>query len=123
MKYADYKGFTKAYVVVRVTGNGVMEDRFVEHDVVYETDDGLDAQNKATDLEAENNSKGDIESTWYNNRYHVNVNTLSKYGRKLRSKFRTEFDEGLKRGLEEGRYNIIKKGGMTFYMDNRLNKF
>lgn len=120
MTYQDYEGFTKTYVVVYVTGTGVMEDNFVDHNVVFETDNKTEAEQKAEELKIQNNSPVDIESTWYSNRYHVNVNTLSEMGKKLLEKFQSDFDERLQKGLKEGRYDEVKVGDMTFYMDNRF---
>lgn len=116
MTYKDYKGFTKTYVVVYVTGTGVMEDNFIDHNVVFETDDKDEADAKANELKIHNNSPAEIESTWYSNRYHVNVNTLSKNGKKLLTNFKNEFDERLQQGLKEGIYNEVKVGDMTFYI-------
>lgn len=120
MIYKDYEGFTKTYVVVYVTGTGVMEDNFVDHDVVFETDNKDEAELKANEFKIRNNSPADIESTWYSNRYHVNINTLSEMGKKLLEKFQSDFDERLQKGLKEGRYDEVKVGDMTFYMDNRF---
>jgi hypothetical protein len=120
MTYKDYKGFTKAYVIVYVTGTGVMEDSFIDHCVVFETDNKIEADKKAKELKIQNNSPAEIESTWYRNRYHVNINTLSDMGKELSKKFQNEFDERLNKGLEEGKYDKVKIGDMTFYMDNRV---
>jgi hypothetical protein len=87
MTYKDYKGFTKAFVIVYVTGNGTMESKFTEHHVVFESDDKEEADEKAWELTLKNNRIGEIKSSWYNNRYHVNVNTLSDKGRMLLSEF------------------------------------
>jgi len=120
MTYKDYDGFTKTYVVVYVTGTGVMEDNFIDHDVVFETDDKGEADSKAEELKIQNNSPVDIESTWYRNRYHVNINTLSEGGKKLYEKFKSDFDERIQKGLKDGIYDVKKVGDMTFYMDNRI---
>ena len=114
MTYKDYEGFTKTYVVVYVTGTGVMEDNFIEHDVVFETNNKDEAESKANELKIHNNSPADIESTWYSNRYHVNINTLSEMGKKLLEKFQSDFDERLQKGLKEGIYDEVKVGDMTF---------
>lgn len=123
MEYRNYKGFTKIYIVVYVTGTGVMEDKFIEHDVVFETDDKDEAYAKANELEIHNNSLDDIKSTWYNNRYHVKINTLSETGNKLLNNFKSEFNDSLEQGIKEGKYNKIKVGDIRFYIDNRLSDF
>tara|TARA_R100000655_G_C2889622_1_gene176834 strand:+ start:170 stop:538 length:369 start_codon:yes stop_codon:yes gene_type:complete len=120
MTYKDYEGFTKTYVVVYVTGTGVMEDNFIDHSVVFQTDDKREAEIKAEELKIQNNSPVEIESTWYRNRYHVNVNILSKGGKRLYEKFKCDFDERIQKGLQEGIYDVKKVGDMTFYMDNRI---
>ena len=122
MTYKDYKGFTKTYVVVYVTGTGVMEDNFIEHDVVFETDNKEEADKKAEELKTYNNSPADIESTWYRNRYHVNVNTLSEGGKKLGEKFKNDFNERLQKGLEEGIYDVVKIGEIAFHLFISKNK-
>jgi len=120
MTYKDYEGFTKTYVVVYVTGTGVMEDNFINHDVVFETDNKDEAESKANELKIRNNSPADIESTWYSNRYHVNINTLSEGGKKLLEEFKSDFDKRIQEGLKKGIYDVKKVGDMTFYMDNRF---
>lgn len=120
MTYKDYDGFTKTYVVVYVTGTGVMEDNFIDHDVVFETDDKGEADSKAEELKIQNNSPADIKSTWYRNRYHVNINTLSDGGKKLYEKFKSDYNERIQKGLKDGIYDVKKVGDMTFYMDNRI---
>lgn len=91
MEYKDYIGFTKTYVLVHNTGTGIMEDNYVERDVVYETDDYKDAENKSLELKLKNNTKSQIESNWCNNTYQINVNTLSDYGKKLCKEFVDNF--------------------------------
>ncbi|MFA7708159.1 MAG: hypothetical protein WCX73_04365 [Candidatus Pacearchaeota archaeon] len=120
MNYKDYEGFTKTYVIVYVTGTGVMEDNFIDHNVVFETNDKEEADKKAEELKVQNNSPANIASTWYSNRYHVNINTLSENGKKLLEEFESDFDERLEKGLKDGRYGKVKVGDMTFYMDNRF---
>jgi hypothetical protein len=119
MKYKDYEGFTKTYVIVYVTGTGCMEDNFIDHDVVFETDNKDEAESKANELKIHNNSPADIESTWYRNRYHVNINTLSEMGKKLLEEFRNDFNKTLQKGLKEGIYDKVEVDDITFYMDNR----
>lgn len=96
MTYKDYIGFKKTYVVVYVTGTGVMEDIYINHEVVFESNDKGEADTKAEELTKQNNSIGEIQSTWYRNRYHVNVNTLSKGGKKLLKEFEKSFDDKIK---------------------------
>jgi predicted transcriptional regulator len=110
MTYAEYKGFKKTYVVVYVTGTGVMEDNFIDHDVVFESNDKGEADEKAKELTMKNNSIAEIESTWYRNRYQVNINTLSKKGKELLKKFENDFDEKLK-NMDESKYNKIENNG------------
>ena len=117
MTYKEYKGYTKAYVVVYVTGNGVMEDNFVEHDVVYETNSKKDAYAKADELTTQNNSKKDIESTWYDNHYHVNINILSKEGKNLSDEFSGKFKKKLDYAQSNPDiYYKTERYGMTFYI-------
>jgi len=120
MTYKDYEGFTKTYVVVYITGTGVMEDNFIDHNVVYETDNKDEADKKAEELKRHNNSPAEIESTWYSNRYHVNINTLSENGKILQKQFQSDFDKRLDKGLKNGHYDKVKIGEMTFYIDNKF---
>jgi len=36
MNYKSYEGYSKTYILVHNTGTGVMEDPYIEHDVVHE---------------------------------------------------------------------------------------
>jgi len=121
MKYMEYNGFTKTYVVIHSTGTGVVEDQFIDHHVVYETDNIDEAKEKANELTKQNNTAEEIESTWYSNNYFVNVNILSKKGKELLKEFNYKFDEKLKKGLEDGIYDKVKIGDITLYKDNRFN--
>lgn len=64
MKYSEYENCTKVYVVVHNTGSGVIEDPYIEHEVVFETDFFGEAKAKALELRLKYNSKAEIESTW-----------------------------------------------------------
>ena len=90
MTYKEYIGLTKTYVVVYVTGLGIMEDNFIEHNVVFETDDECEANKKAQELTKQNNTIDEINSTWYRNRFHVNINTSTKKGKVLLNEFRNK---------------------------------
>jgi hypothetical protein len=118
MRYSEYKNYTKVYVVVHNTGTGVMEDPYIEHEVVYETDFLEEAEAKASELKLKHNSKAEIESTWCSNTYHINVNILSDKGKELKEKFSKEFDERLKMGMKNSKYNVHKVGDLTFFTDN-----
>jgi len=91
--YKEYPTHTKTYVVVHYTGNGVMEDRFVEHEVVYETNNKKDAEQKAKELTIKHNTKKEIKSTWKSHTYMVHVNTSSKKGNKLYDEWSIKFND------------------------------
>lgn len=120
MRYSEYKNCTKVYVVVHNTGSGVMEDPYIEHEVVYETDFLKEAETRASELKLKHNSEAEIESTWCSNTYHINVNTLSDKGKKLKEVASKKFDELLKTGMKNGKYNVHKVGDLTFFIDNTV---
>lgn len=116
MTYKEYQGFTKAYIVVHCTGFGVMEAPYVEHDVVFETDDIDVAMATGKDLIIKNNSIKEIESSWIPNTYQINVNILSEKGKSLHKKFKKDFDDRLAKIKECGEHKTYKYNGMTIYM-------
>jgi len=118
MKYKNYEGYTKTYILVHNTGTGTMEDNYMEHEVVYETDDYDDAENKALELKLKNNPKKDIESSWCNNTYHININTLTDKGKRLLSDFKVRADESFKKLIKSGDYTVNEIDGVKFYMQN-----
>lgn len=123
MKYKEYTGYTKTYVVVHNTGFGVQEAPYEEKEVVFETDDKQEAYAKASELRTANNSSDDIASSWVPNTYWVNVNTLSEGGKLLEKEFLIQFDERLKEGLDEGKCYVGKIGDITYYSNKKLDKF
>lgn len=120
MQYKDYEGYSKTYVLVHNTGFGVMEDNYIEHDVVYETDDYEDAQNKALEFKIKNNKPEDIQSSWCYNTYHINVNTLSNKGQELLSSYKDYFDDTLK-DIDKSGYIKIENHGVCFYFKELKN--
>jgi hypothetical protein len=91
MKYKDYAEYSKTYVLVHNTGFGVQEDNYIEHEVVYETDDYDDAINTSLELKMKNNTDEQIKSGWCDNTYQININTLTKNGKLLYDKFIIQF--------------------------------
>jgi len=119
MNYKNYEGFTKTYIVVCVTGNGVMEDNFIDHDIVFESNDKGEADSKANELTLKNNSFAEIQSTWYSHRYQVNINTLSDGGKLLYKKFEQEFKKRNREFKKQQKLNLekfttIKCNGVIF---------
>jgi hypothetical protein len=115
MNYKDYKGCFKTYVVVHNTGFGTMEANFVEHDVVYETDDYGDATSKALEFKIQNNTPSEIQSSWCNNTYHVNVNTLSEQGNVLFERFSQICKDRIKT-FDSGLVTKTVYNGISFYI-------
>lgn len=113
MSYKEYNGFTKCYVVVHNTGFGVMESPYIEKEVVFETNLLHEAEIKAKELTAINNSP-DCGS-WKENTYHVNINTLNELGKLMERKFEQDFNKMIKEGMDAGALKVTKIGDMTFY--------
>jgi hypothetical protein len=109
MNYKDYNGFLKPFIVEHYNGTGVMEDPYMPKKVVGEFDVKEDAEKYAKELFNENNTPEEIKSTWCNNTYWVNVNTLSKKGKQLLS----EFEKGFK-NINTKDYEKVKVGEYTF---------
>lgn len=117
MTYKEYKGYTKAYIVVHNTGFGVMEAPYKEKEVVYETDSLKEAEKVSRKFEKKNNSKKDIKSTWIPNTYWINVNTLSPKGKLLEKEFDSKCNDKIDYAkLTPDLYEKVEKYGITFYM-------
>lgn len=114
MEYRKYTS-NKTYIVVHKTGFGVMENPYVEKEVVYESNSLKDAEKKAKELEIQNNSAEDIKSSWVSNTYWININTTTKQGEKLLAKFGKEFEEKMKK-VRWKNYKPYKMGDQTIYM-------
>lgn len=120
MTYKEYPNCTKTFVVVHKTGFGVQEAPYIEKEVVFESDDEQIAQTEADRLTKENNEP-DCGS-WKENTYWINVNTLTEQGKKLIEEFHSQFDERLKKGLEESKYNVMQVGDRTYYTDKAIDE-
>ena len=97
MKYKEYTGYTKTFIVVHNTGFGVQEASYQEQGIVYETDNEADAYKKADELRTKNNSAEDLKSSWAYNAYQVNINTLTEQGKEFLKKFESDFEESLEK--------------------------
>lgn len=112
MTYDNYKGFTKPYVVQHYTGTGVMEDNYIAREVVGEFDTKIEAETFADKMFKANNTPEQIKSTWYDNTYSVNVNTLSDKGKELL----TDLEKGFgKIKINKEDYEKMVVGERTFY--------
>lgn len=118
MTYKEYPGYTKAYIIMHCTGFGVMEARYIDKEVVFETDDIEAAKSKAKELEFENNTLKEIESTWIPNTYHININTLAEKGKELHAEFCKEFDQRFKDIKKNKNYNKVKIAGHEIYFQS-----
>lgn len=92
MRYTDYPGFTKPYVIVHNEGFGTMEHNYQEIKPVAEADTWHEAVKISNSLKAENNPDEHVKSNWCFNTYHINVNTLHPYGKELLEEFHKEAD-------------------------------
>lgn len=116
MKYKDYEGFTKPYVIVHNTGFGVMEAPYQEHEIVGEADTYLEAQRLSKQFERENNTRDEIRSSWIPNTYHINVNTNCIEGQFLLKEIEKEADKAFEKvKCNPENYSTHKIGGMTYH--------
>lgn len=116
MRYKDYEGYTKPYIIVHNTGFGVMEDNYVEHEVVAEADTYLEATRIAKQFERENNTTEEIQSSWIPNTYHINVNTNCKDGQILLKEWEKESDKAFQRVKDNPeQYTTHKANGFTYH--------
>lgn len=117
MKYTDYHGWTKPYVIVHNTGFGVMEAPFIEHEVVAEANTWEEAVKMANKLKVNNNSAEDIRSSWVPNTYHINVNTNCDEGKALLVEFEKEVDKAFQKVIDnpDGYDTIKTRDGFTFH--------
>lgn len=112
----EYPKINNVYVVVHYTGNGVMEDRYVEHEVVYSTNNKKDALLKAKEFELNNNTKAEIDSTWLSNTYMVHVNTNTTKGKKLHDEASNRFKDKIQYAKDHPEiYDTFQRNGVTFY--------
>jgi len=85
--YAKFEGYTKTFIIRHTTGVGVMESPLVEKEIMFETDDEKEAEKQAIKLTKYYNSPEDLETTWYSNRYVIQVNTITDKGKELHKEF------------------------------------
>lgn len=116
MRYQDYEGYTKPYVIVHNTGFGVMEAPYEEHEVVAEAYTYYEAQRIAKQFTREHNTAEEIESSWIPHTYHINVNTNNPEGQRLLEEHNKQTDvlfQKVKDHPED--YTTYKQNGMTFH--------
>lgn len=77
MIWREYPDYTEKFIVHRYTGVGVMEDPYVEHEVIFRTNSKKEAVDFCSKYRKENNSPEDFISGWCDNTAQTNVNTLS----------------------------------------------
>lgn len=117
MRYKDYEGFTKTYIIVHNIGFGTPEDNYEEVAPVAEADTYAEAAKIANNLKGENNPPEDLQSSWCYNTYHININTLTDDGKELLEEFYKESDALLKKAIDNpDNYTVSKSGEYTFYM-------
>jgi hypothetical protein len=85
--YAEFEGHTKTFIIKHIQGVGVIESPFVEKEIMFETDDEKEAEKQVIKLKKYYNSPEDLETTWYSNRYQIQVNTLTDKGKELHKEF------------------------------------
>lgn len=117
MQYKEYPEICNTYVVVHYTGNGVIEDRYVEHEVAYSTNNKKDANRKAKELEQQNNTKSELKSTWLSNTYMVHINSATPEGVKLYNAWSNKFNDKIQYAKDHPEiYDQFERGDMTFYV-------
>jgi GGDEF domain-containing protein len=117
MRYKDYEGYTKPFVICHNTGFGTPEANYIERDVVGEADTYEEAREIADKFKRANNDPEDVESGWCYNTYHINVNTLSPDSKPLFDEFNKEADAALQRVKDNPNgYTTHKFNGITFHM-------
>ena len=112
MTYDNYEGYSKPFIVQHNTGTGVMEDNYILREVAGEFDTKEDAEKFADKLFKENNTLEQIKSTWCDNTYCVNVNTLSEKGKQLLADLKKGFKDI---EINKDEYDTYKVGEYTFY--------
>lgn len=119
MTYRPYPDLLTTYVIVRTTGNGVVEDPYISHEAQEGSDDLLEATTKAGDLTRWNNSPEQLKSTWLSVRYLVEINTATEKGKELEEDFAKRFESQ----IEKIEYNPDYKkyemeGGHVMYIQH-----
>ncbi len=113
MTYKNYPGYSKTYILVHNTGFGVMEAPYEEKEIVFEANTLEEAQAEAKRLTDLNNPGND--TSWKENTYHININTLTDKGKELLNDFHIKVDQLSQKAKDEG-WKPVKVGGVTVFM-------
>lgn len=124
MEFKDCEGFKKQYVVQRYTGNGVVEDNYVDRELIKGFKSKEKAEEYAEKLFQENNTQEQIRSTWCSNRYKVVTNTLHPKGLEDKKISDEERERELKEFYDNIHlYNKEVRSGITFYFKKGEKSF
>lgn len=116
MEYKEYSHIKDCYVVVHCTGNGVMEDRYVEQGIVYSSNDKKKCERKIKQLTKENNTPQQIKSTWLDNTYMLCINSSSEKGEMLYREWSKKFKDEIEYAKAHPElYDVRERGKMTLY--------
>ena len=106
MNYREFKNIDKTFVVIHNNGFGSQESPIIEMDVVYETNDFIEAENMAKTLQTKNND----DNGWNYNTYDIGINTLTTEGNKLLQEF-------LNQHRDDKKYYHFVDGGKKVYVE------
>lgn len=104
MTYKEYPDLSTTYVIIRVTGNGVVEDPFITHEAINGSEDLVKAQSMAASLIQRHNTEEALNSTWLAVRYRVGVNTCTPKGKELLASFEQQFNANFEKVKFDPRY-------------------
>ncbi len=117
MTYADYPEYYQPFVIMHMTGNGVMEDPFTDIGIVAQAGTKEEADYLCDKFRNENNLERDIKTSWYKNHYTVNINTFTLEGIRLKEEFNKLWEDRITYAKDHPEdYITYKINGYTFHM-------
>jgi len=117
MIYKDYKNCKKTYIVWCSYQFKSICDPFYG-EIVFQTNNKKRAIRKAHKFTNDRNSQ--YYGGWDVTKYDINVNTLTRKGKKLQKAFGKMFDKKKEDGIKSGKYRKTIMNGITFYTEKNL---